>query len=72
MFTTPRLNAPTRPVSRPPTSIGTSWPLVQSDLAAVEQDGRVTATAAKPTRAAEGKQPPVLEEELPLLGKEQA
>ena len=41
--------------------------LVQSDLAAVEQDGRVAATAAKhaSTRAAEGKQPPVLEEELP-------
>ena len=73
MFTTPRLNAPTRPVSRPPTSIGTSWPgAIRSGgcgtRRACRRHRRQTASARAPRRQTA----PGSREELPLLGKKQA
>ena len=59
---------------RPPASIGHLAALVEADAPAVEQHRRVAGAGVLPGRddAAEGERALVLEEELALLGKEQA
>ena len=73
MVSAPTLNAPIRPVSRPPTLRRHLPAVLEPDAAAVEQDrGAAPATEQAGPGAPEGEQPLIFEEELALLGEEEA